>query len=74
MHGPSPSLIHELKRGLDADATPPTIEEIEEAKRELHERYSREELEQLKSLADQLRVPMNRKARRALQSRIRRAA
>jgi hypothetical protein len=69
-YGPSPTLVEELTRDIDK----PTLEQIEEAKREIHERYSREELEQLKSLADKLRTPMNRKARRALQSRIRRAA
>jgi hypothetical protein len=67
-YGPS-TLVEELTRDIDK----PTLEQVEAAKRELHERYSREELEQLKSLADKLRTPMNRKARRALQSRMRRA-
>jgi hypothetical protein len=49
----------------------PTLEEVEAAKKELHERYSEDELLQLKSLADKLRTPMNRRARRALQARMR---
>jgi hypothetical protein len=69
-YGPSPTLIDEL----DPFDVKPTLEQVEQAKRELHERYSKEELLQLKSLADKLRTPMNRKARRALQSRLRRAA
>ena len=49
-----------------------SLEEIEQAKRELHERYSREDLLKLKSIADMLRRPMNRKQRRAVAARSRR--
>jgi hypothetical protein len=63
----SPTLVEELTRGVPQ----PTLEEVEAAKKELHERYSEDELLQLKSLADKLRTPMNRRARRALQARMR---
>jgi len=63
-----------LIKQLAPHAPHPTLEQIEKAKAELHERYDREDLERLKGVADLLRRPMNRKQRRALQSRLRRAA
>lgn len=51
-----------------------TQAEVDEAKAHVAANFSAEEQQQLKQLADMLRRPMNRRQRRALSSRMRRAA
>lgn len=71
-HGPGDtSLITQL---TPANMPKPTLDDIFYAKKELKERYSEEDQLRLKELADLLRRPMNRRQRRALQSRLRKAA
>lgn len=65
--------LNELAGYDMAGPTPEQLKEVEAAKKALHSQFSQEELIQLRRLADRLRNrPMNRKARRAMASRIRR--